>query len=68
MLLSLEDERVRIRLARVMNNRLRLTMDFPREPHYRNRVLAAHADFLSGPPRDTVPQNPPRRAEEGDAQ
>ena len=46
MLLSLEDSLVRARVSRLSGNRLRLTLDYPCDPQYRDRVMTALADLL----------------------
>lgn len=46
MLLELEDTDIRAKITLIDKNRVRLTIDYPRETRYRDRVMAALADLL----------------------
>lgn len=46
MLLDLEDERVLARIRRLGGDRVRLTLEYPAEPRYREAVFAALAELL----------------------
>ena len=61
MLLDLEDVQIRASIRRVASDRIRLVLEYPREDHYRDRVLAALADLL----RPSLPAtNQPNEAED----
>lgn len=49
MILDLADKEIRVRLAPVSGGCVRLTLDYPNEPHYRDRVMQALSDLLRPP-------------------
>ena len=51
MKLDLEDRRIRMTIKPLSDGRHRLTLDYPAEPVYRDKVLKALSDFLR--PSDT---------------
>ena len=46
MRLELDDERLRARVSRLTGDRVRLVLDYPAEPHYRDAVLTVLSDLL----------------------
>lgn len=50
MLLDLEDVNIRARIALAPRDRVRLTLEYPHLPRYRDRVLNALADLLRPSP------------------
>jgi hypothetical protein len=55
MLLDLEDERLKARISRVSGDRVRLVLDYPAEPRYRQAVLRALSDLLRSGAAGTAP-------------
>jgi hypothetical protein len=46
MRLDLTDERLRARITRLRGDRIRLVLDYPSEPRYRDVVMEALAELL----------------------
>lgn len=57
MVIDLDDSRLRCRINPLDKGRMRLILDYPAEPDYRNAVLAAVWNLLA-PDSPTPPQQP----------
>ena len=49
MLLDLEDKELRVRLTGLTGGRMRLVIDYPADPRYRESVFGALAELLRTP-------------------
>jgi hypothetical protein len=54
MVLDLEVERIKATLRRLPENRVKLTIEYPSEPYFRNKVLSALSDLIR--PTEVVAQ------------
>jgi hypothetical protein len=59
MLLDLEDVQIRVRIVRIADDKIRLTLEYPRAETYRNRVMNALADLLRPAPTTAITPKKP---------